>query len=294
MQSNDKIIRGTGETAELRFVLVDATATANEIADKHGARAFTRIMLGEAMVSSLMLASRLKGHGTMQTLFRFSGEISLVRADATPLGLVRAMIPRDEVQKTGEFEPLLLPRLISVRKLDEKGASLSEGIVEMNELKIGAATAFYLQQSEQVAAFVDIQSQIGADGKLDYCIGCMVEGFPKVDTQTLETISRQMQELPPFGAFFRPDEGFSLSGLFAAVAGDIKYQIHAEMPVAHFCPCSPEGVMKALSGLGREELQDIIDKNEETELFCDFCRNRYVAGVEDIRGILENLQDEGF
>jgi len=63
---NDRIIRATGEIAELRFVLVDLTATANTVADYHGAQAFARILLGETMAASLLLASGLKTNGTVQ------------------------------------------------------------------------------------------------------------------------------------------------------------------------------------------------------------------------------------
>src|SRR3712207_3319543 len=151
---SDKIIRATGEIAELRFVLIDATLAANTICDYHGARAFARILLGETVVSSLLLASGLKGNGTVQVKFQFSGDFSYATADSTPLGLVRGMIPAEDIKRIGEFEPLLSPQLMAVKKLSDKGAVISEGIVEMPTENVGPATAFYLMQSEQTKSAV--------------------------------------------------------------------------------------------------------------------------------------------
>jgi redox-regulated HSP33 family molecular chaperone len=105
----DKIIRATGETAEIRFVLVDATDAANIVATYHGAKAFARILLGETIASSLILASGLKSNGTVHVKFQFSGDFAFVTADATPMGLVRGMLPAEDVRSIGDFEPLLSP-----------------------------------------------------------------------------------------------------------------------------------------------------------------------------------------
>src|SRR5690349_15491666 len=107
---------------------MDITEAANTICDYHGARAFARILMGETMVSSLLLASGLKGNGTVQVKFQFSGDFSYVTADSTPLGLVRAMIPAEDIKRIGEFEPMLSPQIMTVRKLNEKGVPQSEGI----------------------------------------------------------------------------------------------------------------------------------------------------------------------
>src|SRR4051812_670731 len=168
----DNIIRATGEVAELRFVLVDCTETANTIADFHGAQAFTRILLGESIVSSLILASGLKANGTAQVKFQFSGDISMAAADATPMGLVRAMIPLDEITRIGEFEPILSPQTMVVHKRNEKGVTTAEGIVEMASENIGPSTAYYLLQSEQTKSAVGIKAKANLKGsKLEFCGG---------------------------------------------------------------------------------------------------------------------------
>ncbi len=287
----DKIVRATGEVAELRFVLVDATEAANTIGGYHGAHAFARIFLGETIVSSLMLASGLKANGTAQVKFQFSGDLSMVTADATPLGLVRGMIPTEEVRGIGDFEPLLSPRLMTVRKLNEKGIPMSEGIVEMPSENIGPSTAFYLLQSEQTKSAVGIKAKSDPTGmSLEFCGGFMVEALPKADEKTLTIMEQVVRSMPGIANYYRPGQSLDLDALLSDLAGPFKYVIHREIPITVFCPCSEAGVMKALTGLPRTELEEIIIRKETVELHCDYCRKRYLAAPEQVRLILEKME----
>ncbi len=286
----DKIIRATGEVAELRFVLVDATAAANAVGGFHAAHGYARVLLGETLVSSLLLASGLKTNGTVQVKFQFSGDFSLATADATPMGLLRGMIPAADLKRTGDFEPLLAPQTMTVRKLNERGSPISESIVEMPSEYAGPNTSYYLLQSEQTKSAVGIKAQANADGTaLDFCGGYLVEAFPKADEKTLAIMEQVVQSLPPISNYHRPGEGLDLGELLADLAGPFRYTVHRELPVQPFCPCSSTGVMKALSGLPREELEDVALRQETMELHCDYCRKRYQATPDQVRDLLEKM-----
>lgn len=297
----DRIIRATGEVAELRFVLVDATQAANAICGYHGAHAFARIVLGETVVSSLLLAAGLKGNGTVQVTFRYSGDFSMATADATPMGLVRGMIPAEDVKRIGDFEPLLSPQTMTVRKLNDKGTPLSEGIVEMPSDKIGPCTAFYMMQSEQTKSAAGVMArpnsagqnakgQIGPGDGLAFCGGFLVEALPKADEKTLAILEQVVRDMPPIAAYARDEGGLDLDKMLADLAGPFRYTVHREIAVQPYCPCSEAGVMKALSGMPREELEEVVIKQETLELHCEYCRKRYLATPEKVRDLLEGMR----
>jgi molecular chaperone Hsp33 len=286
----DKIIRATGETAEIRFVLVDATDAANVVCGYHSAHAFARMMLGETIVSSLILASGLKTNGTVQVKFQFSGDFSVATADATPMGLLRGMIPAEDVRSIGDFEPLLSPQVMTVRKLNEKGVPISEGIVEMPSENIGPCTAYFLLQSEQTKSAVGIKAKANPEGtSLEFCGGFLVEAFPKADEKTLAIMEQVVRSMPPIENYFVPGKSLDLEAMLSDLAGPFKYTVHREIPVQPFCPCSEAGVMKAMTGLPREELEEIAFKEETTELHCDYCRKRYLATPDQVRALLEKM-----
>ncbi len=287
----DQILRATGEIVELRFVLIDATAAANEIADMHNALGFARVLLGETLTSALILASGLKTNGTIQTQFQFSGDLSLVAADATPMGLVRARLPLEEVLKIGEFEPLLSPLKMLVRKLDDQGRRIAESVVEMPSEKIGLSTAYYLLQSEQTRSAVGIKALAHPDGKsLKFCGGFLVEAFPKADEKTISIMEQVVRHLPDLGEFAnKENDGLNLTELLAQLAGPFRTTIHREIEIKAFCPCSEKGMIKALNGLPRLDLEEIVAKNETLELHCEYCRKRYLATPNHIQEILNNM-----
>src|SRR5690606_10563946 len=132
---------------------------AHDISTRHEAKGYAAQLLGQTSAAALLLASDLKGPGTVQLRFSLSGDISRVAADATPFGLVRAMIPRSEILATGSFEPMILPQVVKVIKLNQEGVRLSEGIVDMLTTDISESMNHYLRQSEQGTAFMRVASQ---------------------------------------------------------------------------------------------------------------------------------------
>jgi molecular chaperone Hsp33 len=222
--------------------------------------------------------------------FQFSGDFSVTTADATPMGLVRGMIPAEDVRRIGDFEPLLSPQIMTVRKLNEKGIPTSEGIVEMPSENIGPSTAFYLLQSEQTKSAVGIKAKANPEGtKLEFCGGFLVEALPKADEKTLAIMEQVVRSLPPLENYHKPGEGLDLTALLDDLAGPFKYTIHREIEVLPFCPCSEAGVLKAMTGLPREELEEIALNNETTELHCEYCRKRYLASPDQVRALLEKM-----
>jgi molecular chaperone Hsp33 len=287
----DRIVRATGDAAKYRLVLVDTTRAANAIIARHEAKGYAAQLIGEASAAALLLASGLKGPGTVQLRFSLSGDISRVAADATPFGLVRAMIPREEVLATGSFEPMVLPQTLKVIKLDKEGARLSEGIVEMLTSDISESANHYLRQSEQGTALIRVKAVWDeAAGGLSFAGGVLLESFPDAkgtDWQALQDILNGTD----FAAFTREGEpGLDLDALYDGYAR-FTPQVHREFEIESFCPCSEEGVLRALSSLGREGLESLFLEGKSAEMFCEFCRKRYEIGQPKILELLNEAEE---
>jgi molecular chaperone Hsp33 len=291
----DRIVRATGDAAKYRLVLVDNTRAVNEIASRHEAKGYAAQLLGQASSAALLLASGLKGPGTVQLRFSMSGDISRVAADATPFGLVRAMIPRDEVLATGSFEPMVLPQTLKVIKLDKEGTRISEGIVEMLTTDISESVNHYLHQSEQGSALIRVVSVWDeTSGKLAFAGGVLLEAFPEAkgtDWQALQDILSGVD----FSAHIREsaadgEQGLDLNAVYTLYER-FTPQVHKEFEIESFCPCSEEGVMRALSSLGREGLESLFLEGKEAEMFCEFCRKRYVISQPKILELLNEAEE---
>jgi redox-regulated HSP33 family molecular chaperone len=118
----------------------------------------------------------------------------------------------------------------------------------------------------------------------------MIEAFPEAkeaDWRALEAILASLD----FVAYVRPDTpGLDLDALYAMFR-DWSPQIHKEFEIEPFCPCSEEGVLRALSSLGRDGLESLFLEGREAEMFCEFCRKRYTVSTEKILEMLNEAED---
>jgi molecular chaperone Hsp33 len=285
--STDLIIRSTGATVPLRFIVADLTQTVNAIGAMHKAEAWALAQLGETIIASAFLSAGLKTAGTVSVTTNFSGDLSFIQADTTPMGLCRATLNQDEVLKVGDFELLLSPQVMSVRKLNEHAKQIWEGIVGMESTSMGRNLALYLLNSEQIRSGTGIHAKpLQSDAtKLEYAIGFYIEAFPDAKEEHLIIMEEVVRNLPPMDSFMQGGV-FNIRALLDQVAGPVEYQIHKEITPKAYCPCSMDRTLGMLSSLSITDLQDLSANPQEFEIICDFCRTPYLIPQEEVQKII--------
>jgi molecular chaperone Hsp33 len=274
----DVIIRATGTSTPLRFVLVSIQNTMNEIGIKHNAKNHALKFMAETAVASLLLSSGLKFPGTISLRMDMGGELKLAQADSTPQGLLRAMIPQDALQKIGVKEPLIKPQKLTVIKLDEKAKRVKESVVEAPSEQMGVNLTAYLHQSEQTKSAVGILANASEEepGKLDFAIGFLAEAYPDAETRDLEIMDAVVRNLSNLKNFYKDGE-YKIRDLLDELRGPYEIEIVKEIQPQVYCPCSRSKVLASLSGLHECEIKDIKQKNEVLDVVCDFCRTHYAV-----------------
>jgi len=69
----------------------------------------------------------------------------------------------------------------------------------------------------------------------------------------------------------------------------IPYDILERRALAFQCSCNREKIERVLISLGREELANMIEKQGDTEVRCEFCTELYPFSREDIKRLLEHI-----
>lgn len=287
MNFKDRIIRATGKKTPFRMIVADMTATMNEIGKQHDAKGFALKLLAENSIASLFLSSGLKYAGTVTFTTSFAGEITKITSDSTPMGLVRAMIPQDELLTVGANEPAIVPQNISVIKLNEHGKRVHESIIEAPSISMGQNLATYLLQSEQVRSAVGIEAQFNKEdpSKLDYAAGFYIEAFPDLEEKDINLLEVIVQNLPKFHELQKP-EGFDLDELLDQLRGPYDLDIVRELDPKAYCPCSLERMISSVAALPLKDLEELEKDGEDLDVTCDFCRNKYKITLADLRGII--------
>ena len=289
MNFKDRIIRATGKKTPFRLVVVDLTATMNEIGKFHNAQGFALKLLAENSIASIFLSASLKFPGTVSLTTRFSGEITRIQSDSTPQGLVRAMIPQPELEAVGGNEPALLPQSVNVVKLNELGKRVHESIIEAPSVSMGQNLATYLLQSEQIRSAVGIEAAFNKEdpSKLDYAAGFYIEAFPDLEDKDINLIEVIVQNLPKFKDMNTP-EGYNLDELLDQLRGPYEIDIVKEIDPKPYCPCSRERTVATLATLPLKDLKELEAEGKDLEVICDFCRTKYQVTVADLRDIIKD------
>jgi len=83
------------------------------------------------------------------------------------------------------------------------------------------------------------------------------------------------------------DDGKELIEIAEIVTGEnnLMYFEYDNIP-SYKCNCSKEKMEKSLITIGKEEIQDIIEKEEKAELVCHFCNTKYLFNKEDLENLL--------
>lgn len=257
LASMDRIVRWIDGKDELRASLVEAGDVAEHLRSLHGIAPEDVEPFFQTLLGALLFAQDLKSHQTLSLQVEHAGRAW--HADATAEGLVRAMPSGSSWQESG-FR-------ITVRRMGPQGI-IYQSVVESREASTLWALREYLEISEQspahISCFVDLsQNRVEA---------FLLRGFPNTPVEILSKALVAVDAMTPSV----PVKQF----LEAASPG--RWDILAETKIEHHCPCSRERAAASLATLGTAELEEAASREGELEVFCDFCRTRYVFPAAEL------------
>lgn len=84
------------------------------------------------------------------------------------------------------------------------------------------------------------------------------------------------------------EKGLTPEELLGVILEKDKIKFLEKMPVSFTCTCSKERFSTAIIGLGRDEIQEMIDQDGQAEAHCHFCNEKYLFTAEE----LEELKKE--
>lgn len=67
----------------------------------------------------------------------------------------------------------------------------------------------------------------------------------------------------------------------------IDYRIGERKDLSFQCKCSPERARGIMFSLGREELRDMLEKDEGAELHCPFCNELFRLSREELQEMIQ-------
>ncbi|MBK4205325.1 redox-regulated molecular chaperone HslO [Bacillus spizizenii] len=284
----DYLVKALAYDGKVRAYAARTTDMVNEGQRRHGTWPTASAALGRTMTASLMLGAMLKGDDKLTVKIEGGGPIGAIVADANAKGEVRAYVSNPQVHfDLNEQGKLDVRRAVGTSGTLSvvKDLGLREfftGQVEIVSGELGDDFTYYLVSSEQVPSSVGVGVLVNPDNTILAAGGFIIQLMPGTDDETIAKIEQRLSQVEPISKLIQ--KGLTPEEILEEVLGE-KPEILDTMPVKFHCPCSKERFETAILGLGKKEIQDMIEEDGQAEAVCHFCNEKYLFTKEELEGL---------
>ena len=163
------------------------------------------------------------------------------------------------------------------------------GISPLVSGEIAEDFANYFVNSEQRDSAVALGVLVDKNG-VRASGGYLINPMPDATETDISTVEQAIFKAGAMSKML--DQNLTLEEIAKKITGDENVEILEDDIVPEFkCDCSKEHMQEALMTIGKEELQDIIEKEGKAELVCHFCNKKYQFNKQELEDILKNISE---
>ncbi|MCM1023805.1 MAG: Hsp33 family molecular chaperone HslO [Prevotella sp.] len=287
-----KIVRTISKDASVVASAIDALDIVSEIERIHKPSAVVTAALGRLSAAASLIGNGLKGEDDSVTIrMNGGGATGILIAVADSRGNVKSYVGNPIVE---------LP-LNKYGKLDVSGAvgrngtlsvvkdlGLKEpyvGQVPIVSGEIAEDIASYFAVSEQIPTVCGLGVLVNPDLTVKAAGGYLIQLLPFADESCIDVLEANVNKLPSVTQML--DSGMSAEDIAKSVLDGLDPEVMDSFDVSYKCDCSKERVERALVSLGREELSQMAEEQDTTEVCCHFCDKKYNFSKEEILKLIK-------
>lgn len=273
MSNLDSMQRFTFDETDVRGELVGLHKSLNAVLSKHDYPPALKVELGKLMAASALMSATLKYEGRLSLQVRLPGDVSLIQAETTNTGELRAIARYDET-KSAEIEQVELQGGQLVITLEPAVGKPYQGIVPLDSNQLNEAFEHYFKQSEQLGS----RFWLECDGTV--ASGFMLQQLPSSEQGDADAWDR----LNHLAGTLKAEELLSLDNqtILHRLYHEEQVRLYDEEDLKFACTCSKERIGNAIEKVGFEELMDVIAEQGKVSVDCQFCLQHYSFDKEQI------------
>ncbi len=247
--------------------------------------------LSETTALGIILASLMKFDGIFTLQMQGDGPISVLVADVTSDGKVRAAVKYDEqrlnaaqqLRKTeGEIEstPHWLGKGTLVFTIDQgRQTDLYQGIVDLHGKNLEECALRYFKNSEQIDTHLRLYLQ--KVGDVWKSAGILIQKMPTaghIDDEQQQQLQQNWEEDKILLDSLRQEEIFdaklSMEDILFRLFHEHQVRVVKENEYHFACRCSREKIQNTLSSMAEKDIDNMIEDGKITAT-CNFCGQSY-------------------
>lgn len=294
MENNDRIIKFLAYNGKVSIICANTTYLVETARELHDFSPVVTAAFGRVITIAAMMAINMKDLDNSLTIqIKGDGPVGNIVVSANCFPKLKGYVQNPTVD---------IP-LNKEGKLDVSGAvgksgflniikdlGLKEpyiGMVPLVSGEIAQDFTNYFASSEQTPTVVSLGVLVNKDG-VSKAGGYLLNLMPDATESEIKKIEESIENIEPISKML--DNNMSLEEIAKTVTGDENVKIIEEniIPV-YECDCSKDRFKRGLTTLGKEELEDMVAKEEKIETVCHFCNKKYEFTKEELEEIINNL-----
>ncbi len=290
IRRGDHIVRGTAADGQLRAFAITAKNSVEELRRRHSSSPVVTAGLGRLMMAGMMMGAMNKGEDELITL--------TMQGDG-PAGRYTVTANNHGQAKGYANHPHVWLPLNGKGKLDV-GGSIGQGTLSVvhdfpgadpysSEVplvtgEVGDDLAYYFALSDQIPTSLGVGVLVDTDTSVRQAGGFIVQAMPGWEPAVRDHLEANLKDVTSVTDLL--EAGMSPTDILAHVLDGLGYQELDVMPAEFHCGCTRERAARAVTALGRSELEDMIEKEEPADVFCHFCGAHYQFQPEELQKML--------
>jgi molecular chaperone Hsp33 len=266
----------------IRGALVRLEETWQRVVAAHDYPPEVRALLGESIVSTLLLATGLKATPSVALQLQGAGPLKLLLVQCTDGQRVRGMASFKEYSAG---TPLLGEGRLVVNLDTGKPNGFFQGIVPLTSTKLGECLESYFAQSEQ------LETRLVLRADEQRVAGMLLQVLPGHDeTRAVEAFetAAACAGTVSVDELTRSAAEELLPKLFAGQS----IRLFSARPIEHDCRCTPERLAGVVRMLGADEVKSLLAEQGHVELKCEFCNRAFRYDDTQVDAIMRGTAQE--
>ncbi len=288
----DYLIRGIDETGNIRIFVASTTNLVEEARIKHNTSATATAALGRSLTATAIMASMMKNkEDTISLKIQGDGPLGRIITTGNTYGEVKGYVDNPNYDTEAREDDGKLDVGKAVGRNGMLTVTMDQGLkdpyIGSSNLVTGEIAediASYYARSEQQPSAVSLGVLVDKDLSVKAAGGFIIQLLPGVVEEDIVLIEEALSKIKPISTYI--DNGLTPEEIMGEVLKDFNMRVIGKEYIKFECDCSRERVIKAISSLANEEIQEIIDEDGGAEIVCHFCNEKHKLSKEDLEKII--------
>ncbi len=271
----DTLQRFMFEHASIRGEIAHLDETYKTILNQRPYPPMVKKLLGEALVSCLLMTGSIKFEGEITLQFRGDKRLPLLIVQCDHLLQLRGFAKYQQEGENIDYNAAFLDGSMGITINQYNQTQVYQSVVPIGSLSMADNLMQYFAQSEQVASrvWLAVNDHMAA--------GMLLQLMPEQNTQQREEFWEYAVQI---GQTISEHELLTLDNptILHRLYHETELRLYSARPARFQCRCSEDKMKQALTVLGEADVNALLQEKGNVEVICDFCSQRYVFDSIDV------------